>query len=252
MRRGGMQDRQATVDEDASDEGRAVARGHSVGALLRSTRLEYRLELAVSTPDSQVVREGWFGMTGFERTPVPSPDLSGQGAADDSLASYPEARLDSMYAPLVYLMDPDEHGVYPGLTPEGKRSFLRRFWQKRDPTPGTPRNEFEELFYRTVDEANARFREGGAAAVPGWRTDRGRIYIRFGAPDEVLDRSQAGSTRPYVVWKYTKVKSLRFVFLDPTALGHYELIWTDDRHEPSRPDWQELLGPEATADALRF
>jgi len=213
---------------------------------------DYRLQLAIATPDSQMVREAWFGMAGFSKQPAPSPEADATGAANDSLASLSEAQLDSMYAPLLYLMDPDEKGVYPGLTPDGKRTFLRQFWQKRDPTPGTARNEFEELFYKTVATANARFREGGAAAVPGWRTDRGRVFIRYGEPDEVLNRAQAGSTKPYEVWKYTKVKSRRFVFLDQTLLGNYELIWTDERHEPSRPDWQELLGPEAVADAMRF
>ena len=210
---------------------------------------EYRLELTVAGPDSQVVREAWFRMAGFRPPPMAEQE---QPAGADSLSELPEAQLDSMYAPLLYLMDPDERGVYPGLTPDGKRAFLRRFWRKRDPTPGTARNEFEELFYRTVGQANTRFREGGAAAVPGWRTDRGRIYIRYGEPDEVLERPQAGSTRPYQVWKYTKVRSRRFVFLDAALLGHYELIWTDERHEPSRPDWQELLGPEALQDVLRF
>ena len=149
-------------------------------------------------------------------------------------------------------MTPDERGVYPGLTPEGKRSYLRQFWKKRDPTPGTARNEAEDQFYATVAAANREFREGGAAAVPGWRTDRGRIYIRYGPPDEVLDRGQAGSTRPYVVWKYTARKRQRYVFLDATSLGNYELIWTDDRRESSRPDWQTLLGAAAVDEVQRF
>ena len=88
--------------------------------------------------------------------------------------------------------------------------------------------------------------------MPGWRTDRGRIFIRYGAPDEVLDRVQAGSSRPYQVWKYTGRKAHKFIFLDTSLLGNYELIWTDERREPSRPDWQELLGPEALDDAQRF
>jgi GWxTD domain-containing protein len=189
-------------------------------------------------------------MTGFGR---PRDAAAGAGAtALDSLAALPEAQLDSMYAPLIYLMAPEERGVYPGLTVDGKRTFLRQFWKRRDPTPGTAANEAEAQFYRTVAEANREFREGGAGEVPGWRTDRGRVYIRNGPPVEVLDRSQAGSARPYVVWKYTAPKLHRYVFLDATSVGHYELIWTDDRREPSRPDWQWLLGPEATADVQQF
>ena len=214
---------------------------------------DYRLKLIVETADSQVVREASFGMTGFGRRGdvASAPDLDA-AAGTDTLAELPEVKLDSMYAPLVYLLGPDERGVYRGLTVDGKRTFLRQFWKRRDPTPGTARNEAEEEFYRTVGEADRRFREGGGGGVRGWRTDRGRIFIRYGPPDEVLDRSQAGATRPYVVWKYTKGKRQKFVFLDSTAFGNYELIWTDQRSEPSRPDWQEELGPAAVQDVQRF
>jgi len=209
----------------------------------------YRLELALDTPDSQVVRSAPFGITAVG--PRPSAPARGRDASD-SLAGLTEVELDSMYAPLVYLMGPEERGIYPPLTVEGKRAYLRQFWAKRDPTPGTARNEFREVFYRTVADADQRFHEGGASGVPGWRTDRGRIFIRYGAPDEVLDRVQAGSSRPYQVWKYTGRKAHKFIFLDTSLLGNYELIWTDERREPSRPDWQELLGPEALDDAQRF
>ena len=205
---------------------------------------DYRLELKVATGDSQLVREAAFGMTGFVRR--------GAVVGTDTLAALSEAKLDSMYAPLVYLLGPDEGGVYRGLTTDGKRTFLRQFWKRRDPTPGTARNEAEEEFYRTVTEADRRFREGGRGGVRGWRTDRGRIFIRYGPPDEVLDRGHSGATRPYVAWKYTKGKRQKFVFLDNTSFGNYELIWTDERSEPSRPDWQQELGPAAVQDVQRF
>ena len=120
---------------------------------------DYRLKLIIATRDSQLVREASFGMTGFAQP--------AEVAAPDSLATLSEAKLDSMYAPLVYLVTPEERGVYGGLTPEGKRSYLRRFWKRRDPTPGTARNEFEDDFYRIVADADRQFRERGAAAVPG-------------------------------------------------------------------------------------
>ena len=209
----------------------------------------YRLRLNVETADSQVVREASFEMRGFARSKQAGQDLS---AAPDSLPGLSEAKLDSMYAPLVYLLDADERGVYQGLTADGKRSFLRQFWKKRDPTPRTALNEAEDEFYRTVAEADQRYREGGGAGVRGWRTDRGRIFIRFGPPDEVLDQKVSRDSRPYQVWKYTKVKALKFVFLDSTSFGHYELIWTDERSEPSRPDWQQQLGPTALQEVQRF
>lgn len=207
----------------------------------------YRLEVAVATPDSEVARSAEFTMTGFEPEAAPAPV-----ALHDRFGALSEAELDSLYLPLIYLMKAQEQGTYSGLTVDGKRAFLRRFWASRDPTPGTQENEFEEEFYKLIAEANRRFREGGTAEVPGWRTDRGRVFIRYGAPDEVLDRSQAASSRPYVVWKYTKARRRKFVFLDVTLFGHYELIWTDESREPSRPNWRELLGLDAVNDAMRF
>ncbi len=150
------------------------------------------------------------------------------------------------------MVEADERGVYPTLTLDGKRRFLRKFWTRRDPTPGTSRNEEEDRFYARIAEATRQFREGGAAQIPGWRTDRGRIFIRYGPADEVLSRPQAGSTAPYEVWKYTKTRVRKFVFYDVTRFGNYALIWTDERREPSRPNWRELLGAEAVQDVERF
>jgi GWxTD domain-containing protein len=201
---------------------------------------DYRLEVAVAGADT-AVRDAGFGMVGFETDP-----------ARDAFAALPEAQLDTLYLPLVYLMAPEEQGVYPGLTVDGKRSFLRRFWAKRDPTPGTRRNEAQEDVYTRIAEANRRFREGGAVAIPGWRTDRGRVFIKYGPPDEVLERPRAGGTNPYVVWKYTQLRVQKYVFLDSTLFGNYVLIWTNDRGEPVRSNWRELLGPNAVTDVMRF
>ncbi|HYT83703.1 MAG TPA: GWxTD domain-containing protein [Gemmatimonadales bacterium] len=210
----------------------------------------YRLDVTATLAGRELARSADFGMAGFEtETAI---DRAAPAAPADRLVNLSESQLDSLYAPLIYVMSEDEHGIYPGLTLDGKRNFLRKFWTRRDPTPGTPRNEEEERFYAGIAEANRRFREGGSGAIPGWRTDRGRIFLRYGSPDEKLSRPQAGSTAPYEVWKYTKTRARKFVFYDVTRFGNYALIWTDERREPSRPNWRVLLGPEAAEDVQRF
>ena len=67
-----------------------------------------------------------------------------------------------------------------------------------------------------------------------------------------MQRPQAGNTLPYEVWKYSQGRLLKYVFMDLTQFGNYALIWTDDRREPSRPNWQSLLGPEGVQDVQRF
>src|SRR6266566_3774865 len=208
---------------------------------------EYGFEVVVKGHDTTVTRRAPFRMGGMETVALTAPE-----APPDLFAQLSEAQLDTLYGPLVYLMTSDEMGIYSTLTVQGKRDFLRRFWVKRDPTPGTAVNEFQVDFYSRIKEANRRFREGGAAEIPGWRTDRGRIFIKYGPPQEVMQRPQAGNTLPYEVWKYTRNRALKYVFLDQTQFGNYALIWTDDRREPSRPNWQSLLGPEAVLDVERF
>lgn len=210
----------------------------------------YQLEAVSVGPDSTVTRSAAFSMAGFEtENTLASVAASNIRGPFDSMT---EAQLDSAYDPLVYVMRSDEQGIFSSLTLQGKRHYLDQFWARRDPTPGTAANEEQQAFYARIAEANRRFAEGGASEIPGWRTDRGRIFIRYGAPDDVLERPQAGSTAPYVVWKYTRTRALKFVFLDVTRFGNYSLIYTNDRHEVSRPDWQSLLGPEAVIDVDRF
>lgn len=208
---------------------------------------DYGFEVQVQVRDTTVSRGAPFRMGGFESVALTTPP-----AAPDKFEAMTEAQLDTLYGPLIYLMTTDETGIYSTLTVEGKRTFLRRFWAKRDPTPGTPRNEEQESFYARIADANRRYREGGAAEIPGWRTDRGRIFIKYGAPQEVMQRPQAANTLPYEVWKYTQRQLLKFVFMDMTQFGNYALIWTDDRREPSRANWASLLGPEGVQDVQRF
>jgi GWxTD domain-containing protein len=210
----------------------------------------YRLELAARVGDSTVTRSAPFRMGGFD-TEAALARAVGQRATD-VFAAMTEDQLDTLYRPLVHIMESGERGIYEGLSVEGKRNYLRTFWRRRDPTPATPTNEAQDDYYRLVAYATRQYREGGAAEVPGWRTDRGRIFLRYGEPDEMLKRPQAGATRPYEVWKYTHGRLRKFVFYDSTGLGHYELIYTDEQREPSRSDWANLLGREAVLDVQRF
>lgn len=209
----------------------------------------YRLELEVRLPDSSVTRSAAFVMAGFE---TQAAIAAAVGHARDVFDGLTEAQLDTLYRPLVYVMEGNERGVYEGLSVEGKRNYLRQFWERRDPSPGTPGNEFQDQFYRLIARANRDYREGGAGEVPGWRTDRGRIYVKYGEPDEVLRRPQSGSTKPYEVWKFTRGRLRKFVFYDETGVGNYVLLWTNEQREPSRSNWEDILGPEAVEDIQRF
>ncbi len=104
---------------------------------------------------------------------------------------------------------------------ESRQEFIREFWEKRDPTPKTKENEFKDEFYRRIEYANQRFKEG----PPGWKTDRGRIYIYLGFPDkidEIHTHNMPGVRGPILWWVYYRY-AFAVMFLDKNYTGHYTL-----------------------------
>ncbi len=84
-------------------------------------------------------------------------------------------------------------------TAEEFRAFVDAFWLRRDPTPGTPANEYRAEFLRRVDSAGRQFAE---TTKPGWKTDRGKIYVLLGPPDEISSQPMASGRRGVAVWIY--------------------------------------------------
>jgi GWxTD domain-containing protein len=165
----------------------------------------------------------------------------------------PADQLDKAEAPLIYVAEPGELNVYDNkLSVDAKRRFLTEFWRKRDPTPGTAKNERREKFYAAIDYANREFREGGRKPVSGWRSDRGRIFIKNGAPDQVLHRERQGPSPPYEVWSYNRNKGYYYLFADRTGFDAFSLLYSNDLKEPGVPDWDEILGIAAVTDAGNF
>jgi GWxTD domain-containing protein len=103
-------------------------------------------------------------------------------------------------------------------TPLERKEAWNRFWKAHDPTPDTPENEFKEEFFARVRYANEHF----SVLEPGWRSDRGSTYIRYGPPDQVESSSSNMDQRPYEIWTYTRL-GRRFVFVDYEGFGRYEL-----------------------------
>lgn len=103
---------------------------------------------------------------------------------------------------------------------------LNEFWQRHDPTPGSVENEIKREFFRRVRLANRSFM---FMRRPGWRTDRGRIYIKHGEPDEINDYPFSPNSHPYQEWHYYQGGRYRkFTFLDENEDGDYRLIYPYD------------------------
>ena len=172
------------------------------------------------------------------------PAAPGGGPSDEEFfANLTEKQLDSLAAPLVYLAKSGELSIYDkSLSTSAKARFLAGFWDKRNPTPGGPGNQVRDEFYARISHANQLYRDPGRGATPGWRTDRGRIYLKFGKPDDVWERPQEGVTPPLEVWRYTTGRFKYFIFADRSRIGLFSLVHSDQVGEPGRPDWQELIG----------
>jgi len=103
--------------------------------------------------------------------------------------------------------------------PAGERKEAwNRFWQRRDPDPGTPENEFRDEFFARVRYANEHF----SVLEPGWKSDRGRVYIRYGPPDQIESSLHRMYGPPHEIWIYLEL-GRRFVFVDYEGFGRYQL-----------------------------
>jgi GWxTD domain-containing protein len=124
-----------------------------------------------------------------------------------------------MLEPLSYIASANEIDHLRSLPPDQQAQGWNEFWRRRDPTPDTPRNEALIEFIRRVRYASRHFQGYG----PGWRSDMGRIYIKYGAPEQT-ESHQATSTSPQLeIWYYTNPYR-RFVFGDRDGFGRYVLM----------------------------
>jgi GWxTD domain-containing protein len=120
---------------------------------------------------------------------------------------------------LRYIAQPEEHDKILSAEPEEEmRKKFVEFWAKRDTDPTTGKNELMEEYYRRVEYANKNF----GHYMDGWKTDRGMVYIRFGAPDNVERHPFDMNTKPYEIWYYYELER-QFVFIDETGFGDYRL-----------------------------
>jgi GWxTD domain-containing protein len=120
---------------------------------------------------------------------------------------------------LSYIAEPGEVQRLRSLGPEAQAGGWEEFWRRRDPTPGTARNEALIEFFRRVRYAETHFEGFG----PGWRSDMGRIYVKYGPPGQIETRSAPAGAAAVEVWTYTS-PFRRFIFEDRDGFGRFVLV----------------------------
>jgi len=146
---------------------------------------------------------------------------------------------------VAYIITDEERKAFKQLnTDEERQNFIEQFWLRRDPTPDTEENEFKEEHYRRIAYANEHY----ASGIPGWKSDRGRIYITYGPADEIESHPSGGSyerpieegggetsTYPFEKWRYRYIEGIgndiNIEFVDTTMSGEYRMTM-----DPSEKD----------------
>jgi GWxTD domain-containing protein len=146
---------------------------------------------------------------------------------------------------VIYIISPEERQAFLQLeTNEEREQFIEQFWLRRSSNPDLPENDFKEEHYRRIAYANEHY----ASGIPGWKTDRGRMYIMWGPADEVESHPTGGTydrpmeegggsttTYPWETWRYRYMEGIGenviWEFVDPSGSGEYRLTM-----DPSEKD----------------
>jgi len=215
---------------------------------------EYRLVITATAADRTERREAAFEMGSLSDAPVVAA-ATVNNTESAILEKYfsPAVVSDSMVTTLVDAMTV----VAPGpavarntvqLPVDAQRRFLARYWSRiPDPVAGTAQHELIEEYNERVTFVAREYFERDIGRS-GARTDRGRIYLKFGPPDARQPLPMEGR-KAAEVWKYTRQRNLKYAFLDETGFGNFNLIYTTDPNELSLPDWEDRV---LDAEAVRL
>jgi GWxTD domain-containing protein len=155
---------------------------------------------------------------------------------------------------VTYIITDVERQAFLRLQADAEREqFVEQFWLRRDPSPGTPLNEYEQEHYRRIQYVDSNF--GDRTGTPGWKTDRGRIYISFGPPDEIDAHHEGTADKaPFEDWRYRFLEGIgtnvMMEFVDSARTGEYRMTM-----DPNEKD--AIRVPQTPADSaeqrlLRF
>lgn len=184
------------------------------------------------------------GLSSTKRFYMINPDVKDTTNTQTFLANYlgsefgvsSAEELDDMFAKCKYIAASSEIDQYEKLDSlNSKREFFYEFWKKRDPDPTTNENEFKIEYMYRLDFVNERY---GSFYKKGFRTDRGRIYLLYGEPDQIDRYPNETNMKPYEIWYFNSIEGgVYFVFGDLTGFSDYELLSSTKRGEIRDDNW---------------
>jgi GWxTD domain-containing protein len=226
-------------------ESRPLAGNFSVAGLAPG---DYELEARLELGDTVIVRSHPFRMAN-------AAAVVAQTAGDVGYFwTLDDAELARLFEPVVLYLDKRDRELFEGLNPDGRRRFLQQHFGGLEPTGQGLQGNALDIYIERVRAVATRYSEqAGEGRQPGWRTDRGRIYLMRGEPTQIVDRpvSRDGSP-PYQIWQYSTSPGYVYLFLDESRFGNFRLIFTTDPNQASLPGWERRVGAEAMQDLNRI
>ena len=195
------------------------------------SKVKFCLNFAATVIATGILSAGILGQ-GPEK---PSDDISNK--AKNVKPELKEAYKRWLSTDVAYIITKDEKKAFQALaTDEERENFIENFWRRRDPNPDTEENEYREEYYERIAYSNEHYTSG----IPGWKTDRGRIYIAWGKPDSIESHPSGGAydrpsyegggsttTYPFEIWWYRHLDGvgdgIEVEFVDPTGTGEYRV-----------------------------
>ena len=159
---------------------------------------------------------------------------------NNEFAVMTELEIDREFEIARYIAVSQERDQFKSLTNlEAKRIFMMNFWNNRDIDDDPNINIYKEKFRAGVKYINMTYRTG---QKEGWRTDRGRVYLVYGQPDEIERHPSDMDTKPYEIWYYNSLDGGSiFIFIDRSSMGDYILVHSTFRNELSDYNWENKL-----------
>ncbi|MFN3562014.1 MAG: GWxTD domain-containing protein [Chloroherpetonaceae bacterium] len=202
---------------------------------LLSGKYEYHFELSDSSFKPIIRRSKSI----FIYNPNIKPEMVAERNMDAlamEFAGVSEELLDEMRQQIEYIITGDEREAYKKVkTVEEKRNFFERFWAVRGGTSA------RRAYMNKIEEANRRFSQG---STPGYKMDKGRVFIKYGEPQNIERENASSNQKPYEIWQYENLQAqgnVIFVFADRMGFGRYELIHSTAIGEVFNQNWQQVV-----------
>ncbi|MCG3120462.1 MAG: hypothetical protein ALAOOOJD_03190 [bacterium] len=223
----------------------------SIGALPSG---KYRLIYGIADSTETVLASRWKEFYVYnpaaDGAPSPAADVASTTMIGP-LQELNEKMLDDEFAKMLLIAGVEERKFYKNLvTANAKREFIASLWQSAQSDAALTSMAYRQQYLARAAEAGTRFK---SPLRPGWKSDRGRAFILYGAPNHLERFPSSTTTLPYEVWSYDNLKGqggVQFIFADRTGFGNYEQIHSTLQGELQDPNWQNLIARGSGNESL--